>query len=74
MLRSWRHLLTATSLPSLLAVFLIWLVPESPKWLLAVGRTREAEEVVRSIVKENGRELPKGWKLEQAGTWGIKGA
>jgi len=54
----WDHLQLACSLPALLFVFLLLaprLVPESPRWLLAVGRRKEAEVILASAEKENGR-------------------
>ena len=46
-IRDWRHLVLMYSAPSLLSVALYWLLPESPRWLLSVGRIEEAETVVR---------------------------
>jgi len=54
----WDHLQLACSLPALFFVFLLLfprLVPESPRWLLAVGRKKEAELILASAAKENGR-------------------
>lgn len=65
LIRTWRLLLAITSVPGLLGVFLICAIPESPKWLLSVGRVQEAEEIVRKIAKANGKSLPQDWKLEQ---------
>jgi len=84
----WDHLQLACSLPVLFFVFLVLfpgLVPESPRWLLAVGRRKEAEIILASAAKENGRcekdgsialedkakNLPKeDGRIEEAGTNG----
>ena len=62
----WRHLLVATSLPGFLAIALIWWIPESPRWLISMGRIAEADYVVRKIAKANGRPLPESWTLKKA--------
>merc|ERR1719249_378053 len=72
LIRDWRDLVFYTSLPSLISVVLIWLVPESPRWLVAGGRLEEAEEVVRQGAKVNCITLPESWKLKpikQGGGW-----
>ncbi|KAJ8921481.1 hypothetical protein NQ315_003099 [Exocentrus adspersus] len=51
LLREWRHLQLAISLPG-------WIIPESPRWLLAVGRTEEVMVVLEKAAKANGRDLP----------------
>ena len=45
--RSWRNLMVMISVPSVLAVLLVWLVPESPRWLISKGRL---EEVFLTVV------------------------
>eukprot|EP00095_Tigriopus_kingsejongensis_P001794 snap_masked-scaffold2424_size15851-processed-gene-0.2 protein:Tk01794 transcript:snap_masked-scaffold2424_size15851-processed-gene-0.2-mRNA-1 annotation:"organic cation transporter protein" len=63
LLNSWRHLLMATSLPGFASIILIWVMPESPRWLLSMGRVSEAEEIIKKVAKFNGRSLPEGWHL-----------
>ncbi|KAH7107183.1 hexose transporter [Auriculariales sp. MPI-PUGE-AT-0066] len=45
---SWRIPSLLQGLPSVLQVFLIFLVPESPRWLIAKGRD---EEAIRTLAK-----------------------
>ncbi|KAL7582231.1 organic cation/carnitine transporter 4 [Lactuca sativa] len=57
--RTWRALYIASSIPSLLFVFLILpLISESPRWYLIRGLPGEAMSVMRSIAVTNGRFLP----------------
>ena len=63
MLRDWRDLMLYSSIPSYLAVLLIWTVTESPRWLLAKGRLEEAEVIVRRAAEENNLVLGKDWHL-----------
>ncbi|KAJ8416545.1 hypothetical protein AAFF_G00358330 [Aldrovandia affinis] len=57
-IRSWRMLLLVLSLPGFLYIPLWWLIPESPRWLLAQGRIKEAEAIVRAAAKKNGVRPP----------------
>ena len=60
----WHLIQWATSVPGVLTVALWWILPESPKWLLAAGRIAEAEEVVRKAADRNGKTLAENWKLQ----------
>ena len=60
----WRHLILVTSAPGLLIILYNWILMESPKWLLSVGRLEEAELIMRRMAKLNGRSVPLEWKLK----------
>lgn len=47
--RNWRHLHTFAALPSILVVVILFIMPESPRWYLAVGKKKEAEDLVNRI-------------------------
>ncbi|KAJ8674537.1 hypothetical protein QAD02_005799 [Eretmocerus hayati] len=59
--RHWQHLQIAISLPSILFLSYWWIVPESPRWLLAMGRQKAACKVLRTAAKYNkldDRDIP----------------
>ncbi|XP_044073842.1 solute carrier family 22 member 4-like isoform X2 [Siniperca chuatsi] len=58
LVRNWRHLSWTMAVPGLACIPLWWLVPESPRWLVSRGRSREAELLLRSAALENRVEAP----------------
>ncbi|CAG9787711.1 unnamed protein product [Diatraea saccharalis] len=56
-LREWRDLQLALSVPWLLVIVIYWLIPESPRWLITVGKTKEAVYVLTHIAKKNNRPI-----------------
>ncbi|CAK0787220.1 hypothetical protein CVIRNUC_010436 [Coccomyxa viridis] len=67
----WRWLVAASSVPLLLLMLLYPLLPESPYWLLATGRTREVRMLLQRIARMNGRDLPPG-RLQPSAQAGAK--
>ncbi|XP_026280231.2 organic cation transporter protein-like isoform X1 [Frankliniella occidentalis] len=53
LMRDWHHLQLAVSIPVVLQLSYVWLVPESPRWLIAVGREHEAVEVLKKGASAN---------------------
>lgn len=47
LLRDWRQFQIAISAPPLLLLSYYWIMPESPRWLVSVGRTDEAIAILR---------------------------
>ncbi|XP_038075650.1 organic cation transporter protein-like [Patiria miniata] len=58
LLREWRHLQLAISLPFVLTFLAIIVFPESPRWLITKGRYKEATKIIEKIAKVNGTEAP----------------
>ncbi|XP_078573409.1 organic cation transporter protein-like [Branchiostoma floridae x Branchiostoma japonicum] len=57
-IRTWRHVQLAMSLTSVLWMPLWGAVTESPRWLLAKGRTEEARVIVEKMAATNGVTFP----------------
>ncbi|HBL77460.1 MAG: hypothetical protein A2W90_10590 [Bacteroidetes bacterium GWF2_42_66] len=51
---NWRWMLLVMAAPAVLLFFSLFLVPESPRWLVARGKTREALHV---LTKTSGKEF-----------------
>ncbi|CAK9327607.1 unnamed protein product [Citrullus colocynthis] len=50
---TWRWMLGITGFPALLQFILMFLLPESPRWLYCKGRSEEAERILKKIYSEN---------------------
>lgn len=65
--RDWFHLSLVTSVPFLLYFLYIFIMPESPRWLLAKGKLEEALKILETMARVNGKEFPESFhsKLEE---------
>lgn len=50
---NWRWMFTSGSVPSVLFFLCVFLVPESPRWLLSKGQTEKAKEVLAQIAGQD---------------------
>ncbi len=41
------------------------MIPESPRWLLVMGKHKKAEKIIRKIAAINGRKLPDDFSVSQ---------
>lgn len=57
-LRDWKSLLLSLSIPGLAYIPMWWLIPESPRWLLSLGKVEEAESIIRKAAKWNKVQAP----------------
>jgi hypothetical protein len=56
--QGWHRLAILTSLPvTVCLLWAVWVLPESPRWLLLNGRKAEAEDVLIAAAKVNGSAL-----------------
>ncbi|XP_013138241.1 PREDICTED: organic cation transporter-like protein [Papilio polytes] len=54
-IREWRYLQLVTSVPCVFVISYNWLMLESPRWLITVGKKEEAIDVLTKIAKRNKR-------------------
>ncbi|KAK9499115.1 hypothetical protein O3M35_003621 [Rhynocoris fuscipes] len=57
--REWRQFQLSISLPIAIIILYWWWVPESPRWLLAVGKDKEALAILQDAATQNKRTPPK---------------
>ncbi|GBN90522.1 Organic cation transporter protein [Araneus ventricosus] len=63
-LRDWMWMEAVIIVPSVLFLSIWWLLPESPRWLLAHGKTDEALKILSKAAKTNGLKIS-GIKLKE---------
>ncbi|XP_060189693.1 organic cation/carnitine transporter 7-like [Lycium barbarum] len=56
----WKWLLALSSIPSFAALLLFVFTVESPRYLCAIGRTRDACDILKKIAMVNKTQLPPG--------------
>lgn len=54
----WSAMFWIGGIPGLVITFLLLRLPESPRWLISRGRTREAEFIIKQIERRSGSEIP----------------
>ncbi|XP_015791445.1 organic cation transporter 1-like [Tetranychus urticae] len=72
-IESWRYVQLAVSVPGIVLIGSIWVLPESPLWTLTQGRSLEAESLFQQLGKRNGKPLPSNLRdyLEAAANYFI---
>lgn len=53
----WVNLQYWVSIPPLIFITYYWIIPESPRWLIAKQLNLKALHIIRKVAKENGTEL-----------------
>jgi hypothetical protein len=66
-IQDWFILSLVTSVPFLLYFLYIFIMPESPRWLLAKGKLEDALKILETMARINGKEFPETFhsKLEE---------
>nr|XP_037287132.1 solute carrier family 22 member 3-like [Rhipicephalus microplus] len=57
LIQHWRYIQVAITMPFVAIAVWSWYLPESPRWLIATGRTEEAASVVLRAASANGIEI-----------------
>lgn len=60
--RDWRALTFAVSIPLFLLFSCFFILPESPRWLLATRKYDKAAKILKKIAKYNGKSLPRNYE------------
>ncbi|XP_018409001.1 PREDICTED: solute carrier family 22 member 13-like [Nanorana parkeri] len=55
--RNWRLLQIVCSAPTALLFFYIWILPESPRWLLTKGKHKRAKEILQKAASANKKKF-----------------
>uniref|UniRef100_A0A0K2TL63 Major facilitator superfamily (MFS) profile domain-containing protein n=1 Tax=Lepeophtheirus salmonis TaxID=72036 RepID=A0A0K2TL63_LEPSM len=63
--REWVHLQLVAYTPLIALLGLWFIIPESPRWLLSVGREKEAGSIISSAIKENGKNIDVDFLISQ---------
>ncbi|KAM3720876.1 Organic cation transporter [Dirofilaria immitis] len=54
-IRRWRQLIFFSNAPFVILFIYYFIIPESPRWLVSVGRHAEAINIIKRLAKINGR-------------------
>ncbi len=63
---AWRWMFGVEALPALAFFLLLFLVPESPRWLMAVGRKEEAREIISRLSADEEEATFQRTEIEEA--------
>lgn len=60
--RDWRYLSLAVSVPLLLLFSCFFIMPESPRWLIATGNYRKAAKLMKTMAQFNGKTVESNYE------------
>lgn len=64
LVRDWIHMCLLTSLPFLVYFLYMFVMPESPRWLLAKGKFEDALKILEVMARVNGKQLPESFRTK----------
>lgn len=64
MIRDWVQLSYYTSMPFLVYFLYLFVMPESPRWLLMRGRLEEALTILKEMARVNEKQFPQAFKTK----------
>ncbi|CAG2105919.1 unnamed protein product [Medioppia subpectinata] len=62
-IRNWRYVQLAISVPCIAFFTYIWLLPQSPLWLVVEGRLHTAENLIERLAQHNGKHVSPSFRL-----------
>lgn len=62
-IRNWRYVQLAISAPCIVFFAHIWLLPQSPLWLVVEGKLHSAENLIERMAQQNGKTVPPSFRL-----------
>ncbi|KAG0727277.1 Organic cation transporter protein [Chionoecetes opilio] len=65
LMRDWRILQTVMTLPGLLLLPALWMIDESPRWLIVNGHPQEALRVLGKVARWHSVDLPPEEEMKQ---------
>lgn len=60
--RDWRYLSLTVSLPLLILFTCFFILPESPRWLIATGKYRRAAKIMKIMARLNRKSIPDNYE------------
>lgn len=64
LVRDWIQMCLLTSLPFLVYFLYMFVMPESPRWLLAKGKFEDALKILEVMARVNGKQLPESFRAK----------
>lgn len=61
---NWVEMCLFTSLPFTFYFLYLFIMPESPRWLLAQGKLEEALNILEVMARVNGNKLPDSFRMK----------